>query len=925
MLSNLEIADQTILAYIRTRECVELSNRLGYSLSFTGYSFGAWLAEQSVFFCHKDFKKRDVRAVTFESPGSKEYLEDILNTSNIYSRETNFDLIDLDIVTYLTEPNFLNTCNSHVGKVYRFYLKSEKEEENEEKETIHFMEKEVIDVIEDVTVKKMIKDWFKSKVKSYLKPYLFYLNGLKSLFSNGLASILRQFDEAQERPGKYHRVLKWPKVSFTPSQSMKDNYLNLIDFDALIDMVPGGELMPKMIKNKLTSLANSGAQQAVGFVVNRCLAGVACILNLILEVFKGTMNHEQCLKCYEENEKMLKYEKLHDKESELSLDFQKDMFSLSFQGMYQVEKVDLSSEERRILPNTTLYYMLKLYNRVELVLKNQAKLSNPTLEKYLIDLSSLYEIRSLGSGVDNSSLFTIRTLEEGLELERLKWFMYKLIYDDSKLEIKNYLDSLSVGGGGGAAAISLRLVQDLAHRVVPFIGRTQILEQIDEQMQSKQIVILAAFGGTGKTALANEFGYRYCEQSANANDRVSILLHCETAEKIYDDLKKMALHFKIDIANKEIAANLFFHVRAELNELDQSFLFILDNVDKYEDIDAFLKEFCQLKSEKCKFLLTTRDKSILENRHFQHDQKCLFAIDSFSEEEASNFIQKYLKINLTESQTEMVKSAVKFANKILPLKLKLTVNYINENFLDFSSLKECVDFIRTQSTAIKEVEVETYLFKALSKSKSLRILAFCSYLDADAISLNLMRDLFKPLKEALGKLISLGMLDVDYKTSKIKMHRLVQSEMRSFIRNNPNEFLMDETKDEKKILMHLIKHLNSSLTFGSSVTNNGSELSEKIELEYAQAKSLINFIDLNLDEEESKINFKQEFQLNVEYLKLKEKLAYYYFYFDVSNQYKALDIFQFVNNSLSEIHKNNENNEDLARSFFVIGLINYYI
>jgi hypothetical protein len=128
MLSNLEISDQTILAYIRTRECVDLCNttRLGCSLSFTGYSFGAWLAEQSVFFCHKDLKKRDVRAVTFESPGSKEYL-DILNKSNIYSAETNFDLIDLDIVTYLTEPNFVNTCNSHVGKVFRFYLNTDKE------------------------------------------------------------------------------------------------------------------------------------------------------------------------------------------------------------------------------------------------------------------------------------------------------------------------------------------------------------------------------------------------------------------------------------------------------------------------------------------------------------------------------------------------------------------------------------------------------------------------------------------------------------------------------------------------------------------------------------------------------------------------------------------------------------------------------
>jgi hypothetical protein len=210
-----------------------------------------------------------------------------------------------------------------------------------------------------------------------------------------------------------------------------------------------------------------------------------------------------------------------------------------------------------------------------------------------------------------------------------------------------------------------------------------------------------------------------------------------------------------------------------------------------------------------------------------------------------------------------------------------------------------------------------YLFKALSKSKSLRILSFCSYLDADAISLNLMRDLFKPLKEALSKLISLGMLDVDYKTSKIKIHRLVQSQMRSFIRNNPNEFLND-TNDEKKILLHLIKHLNESFTeIDRSVTNNGSELSEKIKLEYAQAKSLINFIDSNLEkEEESKINFKQEFQLNVEFLNLKEKLGDYYFYFHVSNQFKALDIFQFVNNSLLEIHGSNENNLDLAKSFF---------
>jgi hypothetical protein len=106
--------------------------------------------------------------------------------------------------------------------------------------------------------------------------------------------------------------------------------------------------------------------------------------------------------------------------------------------------------------------------------------------------------------------------------------------------------------------------------------------------------------------------------------------------------------------------------------------------------------------------------------------------------------------------------------------------------------------------------------------------------------------LFKPLKEALNKLTSLGMLDVDYDKGRITMHRLVQAEMRSFIRNSHID-LLEDSKDEWTILSNLIKHLNSSLTeIDRSVTNNGSESSEKIDLEYAQVKAIVNFIDLKV-------------------------------------------------------------------------------
>jgi hypothetical protein len=883
MLSNLEINDQTILAYIRTRECVELSNKQGYSLSFTGYSFGAWLAEQSVFFCHKEFKKRDVRAVTFESPGSKEYL-DILNKSNIYSRETNFDLKDLDIVTYLTEPNFVNTCNSHVGKVYRFYLNSEKEDE---KETIDFMEKQVIAGIKNKTIMEKIKDWFNSKIKSNLKPYLFYLNGLKSLFSNGLSSILLQFDSVSERPKKYHRVLKWPKVSFNPSPDMKDNYKKLIDLSKLLDMTPGVSMVPTFLKEKIAFVLNSGAKAVVGLVVDNCLNGLACIVNLLLEIFNGNMNHEQCKNCYKENKKMLNYKKNGSDESELNLksyDFQEDLFSLSFQGVYQVVQVDLRSEERIILPNTTLDYMRQLYNRVELVLKKLPKLSNP-LEKDYIELSSLYEIQTIKSGVENSSQFRINTLVEGLELEKLKWYMYYLIFDENKLKLKDYLEKISAGGGVVSIALdTFRLDPILDNRVIPFIGRTQILDRIREEMKTKQMVVLAAYGGTGKSTLANEFGYQYV---ANNKDRVSILLHCATRRKVHDDLSEIARSLKIKIS-KEIASKLFFHVKVKLNELGQSFLFILDNVEKYEDIKEFLKEFCLLNSEKCKFLMTTRDKDILYNKDFQNDKICIIPIDSFNSDEAKEYVQKNLeKYVQNDDEIKDVISVATFENKVLPYKLKLTVKYIEDTFSKYSCLNDCVKYIRTQSFA------GTYLFKELSKTKSLSILAFCSYLDADKISLNLMQGMFKDFTdELINKLISLGMLDVDYKKRKIIMHRLLQSEMRSFIRKNPNEFLED-SKDEWTILNNLIKQLNSSLTkIDNSMMNNGTKLSEKIDLEYHQVKAILHYIDSKSIEKTSTSitdDLKVDFRSNGDYIKLKKKLGVYNLIL-VSNQLKALQI-----------------------------------
>ena len=57
MIANKEIAPQTVYSYIHTKLTVDLckQERKFYSLSFTGHGFGAWLAEQAIYFSMKEF------------------------------------------------------------------------------------------------------------------------------------------------------------------------------------------------------------------------------------------------------------------------------------------------------------------------------------------------------------------------------------------------------------------------------------------------------------------------------------------------------------------------------------------------------------------------------------------------------------------------------------------------------------------------------------------------------------------------------------------------------------------------------------------------------------------------------------------------------------------------------------------------------
>jgi len=78
----------------------------GYSLSFTGSVFGAWLAEEAVYYSSKFLECNSTKAVTFDGMGS-------LDRWKVMGGKK-FKTVDLEIVSYFSAPNFFNCFNEHV-------------------------------------------------------------------------------------------------------------------------------------------------------------------------------------------------------------------------------------------------------------------------------------------------------------------------------------------------------------------------------------------------------------------------------------------------------------------------------------------------------------------------------------------------------------------------------------------------------------------------------------------------------------------------------------------------------------------------------------------------------------------------------------------------------------------------------------------
>ena len=175
-----------------------------YFLSFTGFSNGAWLAEHSLYYAHQDFKYKKSKAVLFDSPGMCK-TEKELEETGIISAEKKFTLKDMDVVNYLTAPCFTNSCNKHVGAVYRLFINQEKFNK------LNYFTK-IIDRIKEVPA----LGWLVKKLEEEFRNYEFFLIGLANMFIHGnMELIVEAFDKETGKPFYCEKVVKWPVVQLS--------------------------------------------------------------------------------------------------------------------------------------------------------------------------------------------------------------------------------------------------------------------------------------------------------------------------------------------------------------------------------------------------------------------------------------------------------------------------------------------------------------------------------------------------------------------------------------------------------------------------------------------------------------------------------------------------------------------------------------
>jgi len=341
----------------------------------------------------------------------------------------------------------------------------------------------------------------------------------------------------------------------------------------------------------------------------------------------------------------------------------------------------------------------------------------------------------------------------------------------------------------------------LPRKIINFVDRNDVLNQIKNTFNKdrKKIVILnSSRPGTGKSSIANEFGWESCIEDLTN-------VYWMNSENIDTEYEEFSEKFGIKIDETRKIEDIIEKTNHEIKKIKENFLFIFDYC---EDIEQILKYIIKIPNN-AKILITTNKDLKLDEIA---DKSVVINLRSFNKKEIENFIKLHLKElnnNDLEKIYDLVFEYLK-GEEIRPYLLNKFISLFKfKPFNQFKNKEEIIqiitkrDFIDVLSEIIKEKD------KII-----LDVLYHISFMHHNFIPFKMIKNVNKVDEETLQKLASNTFINIEFIEMEIglKINRIFQNEIKENLKKKKN------LKEKQKVIKNLETYIKSVFELESKVS-----------------------------------------------------------------------------------------------------------
>jgi tetratricopeptide (TPR) repeat protein len=347
-----------------------------------------------------------------------------------------------------------------------------------------------------------------------------------------------------------------------------------------------------------------------------------------------------------------------------------------------------------------------------------------------------------------------------------------------------------------------------------FIGRKNILNEIEQHLEKldystfdlvNSAFALTGTGGAGKTRIMHEYANKKKELQAYKS---IVWFNAVSKDSVQAGIYQFAVKEKLIVEGiTETPKEIFGKVKNWMMKNDD-WLFLLDNVESYKDIEDLLSIKSDVVTKgKRHFLITTR-KSELPIKYRE--------VDVFTESESQYFLHSYTGLEPNEFSRKI---AVELGH--LPLALEQASAYIkkskNISYQNYSiKLKKSLAILKEGYSEGRTLSVEAtwnISMRMIDSEEAKQLLNFCAFFAPNNINCNWFREASEQLhlysalqkkienedkfKKILYELAEYSLVRIE--NDKISIHRLTQ------------EAIKNSLNGKKKLIDTSIKIMNEQI------------------------------------------------------------------------------------------------------------------